>query len=100
MQVDGTSCSAPVWGGVTALTNAARLAAGKKVLGFMNPAIYQIAASTPAAFHDITVGNNDCTEDGCTAGCTGFEAAKGWDATTGWGTPDVTAFIAAAVALP
>ena len=34
LQVDGTSCSAPVWGAVTGLVNAARLAAGKKVVGF------------------------------------------------------------------
>jgi hypothetical protein len=75
-QVDGTSCSAPVWGGVIGLANAARLAAGKKVLGYLNPAIYQIAAANPAVFTDVTVGDNKCTENGCTASCTGFEAAK------------------------
>lgn len=100
LQVDGTSCSAPVWGGVISLANSARLAANKKVLGFLNPALYQIAASTPSVFHDVTVGDNKCTEDGCSAGCTGFECAKGWDAMTGWGTPDVTALITALVALP
>lgn len=35
--VDGTSCSAPIFGGVIGLANAQRLAAGKKVLGFVNP---------------------------------------------------------------
>jgi tripeptidyl-peptidase I len=42
LQVDGTSCSAPVWGAVLGLVNAARLNAGKKVVGFVNPAIYQV----------------------------------------------------------
>ena len=56
--VDGTSCSAPMFGGVIGLANAARLAAGKAVLGFVNPAIYTVAASTPAAFNDVTMGNN------------------------------------------
>ena len=101
LQVDGTSCSAPVWGAVTGLINAARLAAGKKVVGFANPAIYQIAASTPAAWFDITVGDNSCTEGGCNGGkCTGFGAVKGWDAATGWGTPIGPELIAAFVALP
>jgi hypothetical protein len=50
--VDGTSCSAPVWGGVIGLANAARLAAGKKVLGYLNPAIYQIATATQVVTSD------------------------------------------------
>ena len=100
MQVDGTSCSAPVWGAITGLVNAARIAAGKKVVGFANPAIYQIAAASPAVFHDVTSGSNACTEGGCNGGkCTGFEAAAGWDAATGFGSADVKALIAAWVAL-
>ena len=78
MQVDGTSCSAPVWGAIVGLVNAARLAAGKAVVGFANPAIYQIAAANPAVFHDITKGDNSCTEQGCNGGkCTGFGAVAG-----------------------
>lgn len=80
IQVDGTSCSAPVFGGIIGIANGVRVAAGKKVLGFLNTALYQIAASTPTAFQDITVGDNTCTENGCVTGCTGFAAAKGWDA--------------------
>ena len=99
MQVDGTSCSAPVWGAITGLVNAARLAAGKKVVGFANPAIYQLSA-TAAAWTDITVGDNSCTEDGCGADCTGFGAVKGWDAATGWGTPVVSELVTAWLALP
>ncbi len=47
MQVDGTSCSAPVWGGVIGLANSARVAAGKKVLGFLNPALYHKSLLLP-----------------------------------------------------
>jgi len=97
LPVDGTSCSAPMWGGIIGLANSARVTAGKKVLGFLNQALYGLDASV---WHDITVGNNDCTEDGCAAGCTGYEAAKGWDAATGFGSPDVTALIKALAALP
>jgi hypothetical protein len=46
-------------------------------------AIYQVAASTPAAFTDVTLGDNTCTEYGCVTGCSGFGATAGWDATTG-----------------
>ena len=52
----------PIFAAVIALANAARLAAGLPVLGFVNPALYAIAVSTPGAFHDITAGNNSCTE--------------------------------------
>ena len=97
--VDGTSCSAPMWGGVIGLANAARLAAGKKVLGFANPAIYTVSASTPAAFTDIIKGDNTCTEDGCKKGCSGFGAVKGWDAASGLGSPNVPTLVAALAAL-
>lgn len=39
---------------------------------------HQMWADEPAAFRDITVGDNACTEDGCLPGCYGFKAAKGW----------------------
>lgn len=100
VNVDGTSCSAPVFGGIIGLANAARLEAGKKVLGFLAPAIYAIAAKKGGAFTDVTKGDNKCTEQGCKPGCTGFEATAGWDATTGWGTPKVVELIRELVALP
>ena len=97
--VDGTSCSSPVFGAVVALANAARLAAGKKTLGMIAPAIYAIAKSTPAAFNDIVEGDNKCTEQGCAPGCTGFGAVKGFDVPTGVGTPNIPALIKALAAL-
>lgn len=51
-----------------------------------------MAAAHPAAFHDITVGNNRCTESGCGLldGCIGFNCAPGWDPVTGLGSPVYT----------
>merc|ERR1712166_1248056 len=60
--------------------NNARLAAGKPALGFLNPFIYQNAA----AFNDVTSGKNNAGSGN------GFTAVKGWDAATGFGTPDYT----------
>jgi tripeptidyl-peptidase-1 len=91
LQVDGTSCSAPVFGAIVGFANAARAKAGKPALGFLNPALY---GAPKTIFHDITVGDNSCTEDGCTKGCSGFTAAVGFDAATGLGRPVISKFVA------
>ncbi len=62
------------------LINDARLAIGKKPIGFINPAIY--SDKFKSALHDIVGGNNP----GC--GTDGFTAVKDWDPVTGVGTPD------------
>lgn len=76
--VAGTSASCPVAAGVFALLNDARLAKGGKPLGFLNPFIYQ----NGDAFNDVSEGMNHG------ASKVGFTAIKGWDAATGWGTPN------------
>ncbi|KZT01406.1 tripeptidyl peptidase A [Laetiporus sulphureus 93-53] len=80
--VAGTSCSSPTFAGFISLLNDARIADGLSSLGFLNPLIYTLSATNKSAFNDITVGNNP----GC--GTEGFNATVGWDAVTGWGTPD------------
>ena len=40
-----------------------------------------------ASFNDIVKGSNRCTEGGCLCQ-SGFDAAPGWDAATGLGTPN------------
>ena len=89
----GTSASSPAWAAIIALLNEAN---GDPV-GFINPAIYSLAESTHGGFgffgpfHDITSGNNaDCSG---LCGEDGFVATRGYDLTTGWGTPNVSAFI-------
>ncbi len=75
----GTSDSAPLWGGIVALADQY----AHRDLGFVNPAIYAIARSSSYhnAFHDVTTGFN------------GYQAARGWDPVTGWGTPNAQALI-------
>jgi len=43
-QLDGTSAATPIFAAYMAAANAQRLARGKPTLGFVNPAIYDIAA--------------------------------------------------------
>jgi hypothetical protein len=68
---------------IISLLNDQQLNAGRPPLGFLNPWLYQTAASTPDAFFDVTIGNNP---DSCCT--TGFSCAPGWDAVTGLGTPN------------
>jgi uncharacterized repeat protein (TIGR03803 family) len=82
--VGGTSASAPLWAGLSALINQAALANNSPVVGFVNPAVYALA-KTPlfaANFHDITVGDNRSPSSPVN-----FVAVAGYDLCTGWGTP-------------
>jgi len=74
-QAGGTSWSAPVWAGICALLNSARVKAGKPPLGFLNPLIYPLAGS---CFRDILTGSNGT-----------YHAQQGYDLVTGIGVPDV-----------
>lgn len=53
----------------------------------MTQLLYQMHADEPQAFTDVIEGSNICTEFGCSANCTGFNATAGWDPVTGLGTP-------------
>jgi subtilase family serine protease len=81
----GTSAASPAWAGIMALVNQAH----GSPMGWVNPAIYSIGNSK--VFHDITSGNNAICSGEC--GEDGYVASRGYDLTTGWGTPDVTALI-------
>jgi len=80
--IGGTSAGSPQWAGLIAIADQM---AGHD-LGYINPALYQIAAN-PAKyasdFYDVTVGNNQ------TSSIPGYSASQGWDAVTGLGTPNV-----------
>lgn len=79
----GTSASAPLWAAFMAIANQM---AGYP-LGFINSALYKLAASNVYAqdFHDITIGNNSVDRDGVQV--PGYPAVPGWDPVTGLGTP-------------
>lgn len=101
--VFGTSAAAPLWAGVIALVNAARMRAGFPVLGFVNPLLYEFAAnySDGTVLNDVTTGDNTCLESdsngNVVCGCQGYAAAPGFDAVTGLGTPNVNGLILAAM---
>ncbi|KAF2424879.1 subtilisin-like protein [Tothia fuscella] len=85
--IGGTSASCPAFSAVIALVNDALIADGKPVLGFLNPWIY---GGAHKALTDVTSGSSF----GCNV--TGFPAKQGWDAVTGWGTPDFGLLVDAA----
>jgi subtilase family serine protease len=85
----GTSASAPIWAALIALADQY----AHRHLGFINPAIYQIARGPHyhQAFHDITTGNNTVRFPSATI--TGYRARPGWDPVTGWGSPNATVLV-------
>jgi hypothetical protein len=80
----GTSFATPLWASLVALSDENCGAAPPA--GFLNPALYRLAASKHSPFHDITTGENDFT--GTNGG--DYPATKGYDLATGLGTPIVT----------
>jgi kumamolisin len=84
--VGGTSASAPLWASLIARINAVM---GTRA-GNFNALLYSKFGPN-GVLRDITVGNNDT--DGLLNGQ--FSAGPGWDACTGWGTPDGGKLLAA-----
>jgi kumamolisin len=77
--VGGTSASAPLWASLIARINSLL---GTRV-GNFNALLHETIGPA-GVLRDITSGNNDT--DGLLDGQ--FSAGPGWDACTGWGTPD------------
>jgi kumamolisin len=65
----GTSAVAPLWAGLSALLDSG----ADHAMGFITPTLYQHSN----LFRDITMGNNGA-----------YVAKIGWDACTGWGSPN------------
>ncbi len=82
--IGGTSAVAPLWAGLVALFNQKL---GKPV-GFLNPLLYGSLAGK-GLLHDIVAGTNGA-----------YAARAGWDACTGWGSPNGSALLAALAAAP
>ncbi len=77
--IGGTSAVAPLWAGLIALMNQNL---GHSV-GFLNPMLYGSLVGT-GSLQDVTMGNNGS-----------YTAQPGWDACTGWGTPNGTKLLTA-----
>lgn len=88
-RIGGTSASTPLWAAIMAIANQM---AGHS-LGFLNPALYKLAASSSYTqdFHDITQGNNARDVGGTNV--PGYTTAQGWDPVTGLGSPNAEKLI-------
>ncbi len=75
----GTSQSAPIWAGLTAVMTQFLKANGGSEIGDINPLLYRMAQGAPLpAFRDVTLGGNAVDT-----------AGPGYDLVSGLGTPDV-----------
>lgn len=75
----GTSQSAPIWAGLTAVMNQYLLEHNGTLIGDINPLLYRIAEGAPRpAYRDVTLGGNAVDN-----------AGPGYDLVTGLGTPDI-----------
>lgn len=118
----GTSAATPQTAALVALANAARASAGKSPIGFLDPILYsglgssaytdivpEHFGSAPATFAGSDIGvagtvtksvgdlvDNQMWE----APAAGYATTKGYDATTGWGTPSAPAFVAGLLTQP
>jgi|SRR5579871_1223125 len=103
--IGGTSAGTPAFAGMAALLNQWLISKGVQSspgLGNINPKLYSLAQSAPAAFHDVTSGNNiinvTCPvrqRSSCTAGPVGYNAGPGYDQVTGLGSVDAYALFTA-----
>jgi subtilase family serine protease len=84
----GTSFGPPTMAGIVALINQETNHSGGS--GNINPTLYALAAQVPAAFHDVTTGNNQVPFSAQCAATTqiGYNAGTGYDLATGLGSID------------
>ncbi len=118
----GTSAATPQTAALVALVNAARHAAGKDPIGFLDPILYSGAGSSdytditpqhygsaPADFAGSDVGVSGTVSKSVgdlvdnqmwQAPAAGYPTTTGYDATTGWGVPNAPAFVSGLAGLP
>ena len=87
--VGGTSLASPIFVGVFARVQTY----ANNSIGFPASNMYQDFPNNPAVLHDVTAGNNGVSYQGTTYG---YNAASGWDYTTGFGSLDISKFNALA----
>lgn len=91
--IDGTSCSTPIWASIIAILNDYQTKNGRPNLGFVNPLLYKMAKSCPLAFIPVDEpGNSHCTEGTCCSQDFGFQTPPKktlWNPVTGLGQPNV-----------
>jgi subtilase family serine protease len=90
----GTSFGAPAFAGIVAIINQRT----NSSQGNVNPTLYNLAMSMPAAFHDIVTGSNrvPCTQgtpDCPSSGFMGYVNGPGYNRTTGLGSLDANVLV-------
>ncbi len=94
--VGGTSASSPVFAGMLALVSQSL---GGARLGQADVTLYPLSRQNPAAFHDVTTGNNSPVCFAGTPNCgangflTGYDATPGYDMASGLGSVNVTQMV-------
>lgn len=119
----GTSAATPQTAALIALVNSARAAAGKQPIGFLDPILYQDGVgasdyrdiapvhegSAPKTFAGSEIGVSGPVEKSVgdlqdnqlwESSVPGYPTTSGYDATTGWGTPNAPALVSALSAMP
>ena len=91
----GTSAATPFWAGLITQINYVFNDQGLPNLGYMTDLLYLASVITPGSFNDVTLGNNisSFTLEGSDYGGInptgyGYEAAAGYDLTSGLGSPN------------
>lgn len=91
----GTSVATPVFSGIVAILNQYLVSKGllsQPGLGNINPALYRLSQTAPAAFHDVVNGDNivPCMQGtpACVNGSFGYTTGPGYDLVTGLGSVD------------
>jgi len=97
--VGGTSASCPLVAGLVSLLNEYRLQNGKSTLGFLNPLLYKMGKAK-TGYNDVTVGNNRRGEMSIMHYSEGYSCTEGWDAVTGFGTPNFAEMLEFVKTLP
>ncbi len=100
--IAGTSAAAPLWAAGTAVIDSDSSCGP---VGFLNPALYQIAGGPgySSALNDITSGNSSFTDTNLDGGFGGsdlaYPATPGYDMATGLGSPNFDGLATALAAL-
>ncbi len=94
MGANGTSLSAPVWAGFSALLNQARAKAGLPPIGLLGPKVYPLIGSD--CFNQITTGAHNGTDPFYANATNGaYAVGPNYNMVTGLGSPNIGKLIAA-----
>ena len=87
--VDGTSCSSPLFAVKVALLDARQRSLGRRGLGFVNPTLYLLAQTESGVFsRPAVVTNSSCTEYSCCNANHGYQGGPAdllWNPVSGLG---------------